>query len=203
MEVKKLHIYKLTREEIDRLNTLLPISEPFDKVLKSIDANNSRALRKFLSNKLGCSYRAAMLPIHKRGQEYLLINKYDILAMEGSPLYAVEMKDTGDFMGYTIPQFMELVEAMKIWKKVSTKIRGMEKENINPIKFKESNKVLKGGNDAEDLIVFNDEKVTVSCWRPTFMGRLKILFKGKIWLGIKNGTSQPPVWLTANYPFKG
>lgn len=75
-----------------------------------------------------------------------------------------------------------------------------------PVKFKEQNKVLgkpQGMTEEEcgSLPVFNDGKVSISCWRAGFKERVKFLFTGKAWLGVYGGFSQPPVWVEINFPF--
>lgn len=78
---------------------------------------------------------------------------------------------------------------------------------MKPIKFKEATKVLQKPStmtDAEcaSLHVWTDGKECVSCWKPTIKERVRILFGGKIYLGILSGCStQPPVFVTGEYPF--
>lgn len=77
---------------------------------------------------------------------------------------------------------------------------------IQATDFKESNVELgrpPGMTEEEctGLHIFTDGHVCISQWRPSFWERLKILFTGRIWLGILSGQSQPPVWLQTNYPF--
>ena len=71
---------------------------------------------------------------------------------------------------------------------------------LQPIKFKESNKVLtKPESMTEDecgnLHVFNNGKQSISCWKLNFKQRLNALLFGKIWLCVYAGHTQPPVWL--------
>lgn len=76
------------------------------------------------------------------------------------------------------------------------------KTRILPIDFDEANLTLAGkGENVDDLRVFNDGDVSVSCWKPSILTVIKLLFTRKIWLGVKNGRTQPPVWLSADYPF--
>ncbi len=78
---------------------------------------------------------------------------------------------------------------------------------MKPIKFKEATKVLQRPatmTDAEcaSLHVWTDGKECVSCWKPSFRERLNILLHGKVYLGVLSGCStQPPVFVTAEYPF--
>lgn len=76
---------------------------------------------------------------------------------------------------------------------------------MKPIKFKESNKTLLtpkniAGSKCLPLPVFSDGTDRVSCWRVTFLERLKILFTGKIWLVVL-GRTHSPLYIDANCPF--
>lgn len=77
---------------------------------------------------------------------------------------------------------------------------------MKPIDFPQSTKVLQKPEnmfdaDCKPLPVWSDGKQCVSCWRPTFKERVRILFAGKVWLGVNAGYSQPPVYLTGETPF--
>lgn len=77
---------------------------------------------------------------------------------------------------------------------------------MKPIKFKEATKVLQRPatmTDAEcaSLHVWSDGKQCVSCWKPSFMERVRILFHGKVYLGVLSGSTQPPVFISGKYPF--
>jgi hypothetical protein len=37
--------------------------------------------------------------------------------------------------------------------------------------------------------------------KPTFIERLKILFTGKVWLGVLSGNTQPPVFISGENMF--
>jgi len=78
---------------------------------------------------------------------------------------------------------------------------------VKPVKFNEMNTTLgrpKTMTDEEcgPLHIYNDGKISVSCWRAGFTEWIRILFTGKIWLGVHFGQSQPPVFLVAKKPFK-
>lgn len=76
------------------------------------------------------------------------------------------------------------------------------KTRILPIDFSEANLTLAGKSDnVDDLRVFNDGDVSVSCWKLSFWTAVKLILTRKIWMGVKNGRTQPPVWLSADYPF--
>lgn len=71
---------------------------------------------------------------------------------------------------------------------------------MKPVKFKEQNRCLAKPKsmteeECQDLYVYTDEKVCVSCWKLSFIERLKALIFGKVWLGVLSGGTQPPVWL--------
>jgi len=79
---------------------------------------------------------------------------------------------------------------------------------MQPVKFKEVNKNLKKPSNMTDaecsaLPVFSGEGQCISKWSLTPFERVKVLFTGKIWLSVITGTgTQPPVWLSAKYPFE-
>ena len=77
---------------------------------------------------------------------------------------------------------------------------------MKPINFKEATKVLQRPStmtDAEcaSLHVWSDGKQCVSCWKPSVWERVRILFGGKVYLGVKGGGTQPPVFVTGECPF--
>ena len=77
---------------------------------------------------------------------------------------------------------------------------------MKPINFKEATKVLQRPStmtDAEcaSLHVWSDGKQCVSCWKPSVWERVRILFGGKVYLGVKGGGTQPPVFVTGESPF--
>ena len=56
--------------------------------------------------------------------------------------------------------------------------------NMKPIKFKECNvTIAKNQPEYNQLPAFKDEKgEVITCWNLTFRERLRVLFKGNIWL---------------------
>ena len=56
--------------------------------------------------------------------------------------------------------------------------------------------------ECSGLPIFTDGQVCISLWKPTIWERLKLLFTGRIWLGVLSGQSQPPVWVGVNHPFE-
>lgn len=78
---------------------------------------------------------------------------------------------------------------------------------MKPIQFKQSTKVLQKPstisiNECGSVPVWSDGKQCVSCWKASFQERIKILFTGKIWLGVLSGKTQPPVFLDGNCVFE-
>ncbi len=47
------------------------------------------------------------------------------------------------------------------------------------------------------LPIWTDGCQCISCWKLSIWERLQILFSGKVWLGIYSGTTQPPIWMSA------
>lgn len=72
---------------------------------------------------------------------------------------------------------------------------------MKPIDFPQSSKVLQRPEDMLDtdckpLPIWSDGMECVSCWKPTFKERLRILMHGKVWLAVLSGKTQPPVFIT-------
>lgn len=65
---------------------------------------------------------------------------------------------------------------------------------MKPIKFKEANAMLEGSG-CGDLPVFRDGTQVISCWKMSFGERIRALFSGLIWMGIRHESTQPPAWL--------
>ena len=55
--------------------------------------------------------------------------------------------------------------------------------------------------ECSSLPVCTDGHQCVSCWKSGLWGRIKFLFRGKIWLSVLSGETQPPVWVTPHDPF--
>lgn len=70
---------------------------------------------------------------------------------------------------------------------------------MEPINFKESNRVLKKPEgieeDCEDMYSWTDGRQSASCWKPTFKERIRILFGCPIWVVMLSGNSQPPMYM--------
>ena len=74
---------------------------------------------------------------------------------------------------------------------------------MKPMKFKEQTTVLSKPASMTDeecmpLPVFSDGEQCISCWKLSFIERFKVLFFGRVWLGLYSGKTQPPVWLSVN-----
>ena len=77
---------------------------------------------------------------------------------------------------------------------------------MRPINFSQSTKVLQKPSDMTDkecspLPVWCDGKQCISCWKPTLIERLKILFTGKVWVGVLSGDTQPPIFVSGENVF--
>lgn len=76
---------------------------------------------------------------------------------------------------------------------------------MKPIAFTEQTVVLQPNPNQMEiddlpvgtLPIFTDGNQVISCWGLTFWERLRVLWFGKIWLGVHSGHTQPPVWLAA------
>ena len=75
------------------------------------------------------------------------------------------------------------------------------------VKFPQSNRTLgppSGGEDwCERLPIWTDGEDCVSCWRFSFIERVRILLFGRAWLWVRSGSTQPPVSLQVENPFPG
>ena len=72
---------------------------------------------------------------------------------------------------------------------------------MKPINFKQSTKTLMSPG-CGDLPVYSDGKTVISCWKPSFVERVKILLTGRVYVGVKSGNTQPPMYVDASTPFK-
>ena len=77
---------------------------------------------------------------------------------------------------------------------------------MKPIRFKEVNKTLTKPSDmtvsqCKSLPIVQANGLCISCWGLSLIERVKILFRGKIWLTVRSGETQPPVKLTIDKPF--
>jgi len=78
---------------------------------------------------------------------------------------------------------------------------------MQPIKFKEHNKVYaKNQKEYLPLPVYEDDTNggrVIHCWRLSIPERLKLLFKGKLWIHVSNfGQKLQPIKPTTDNPFK-
>ncbi len=77
---------------------------------------------------------------------------------------------------------------------------------MKPIDFPQSTKVLQRPlsmteDECASLHVWSDGKQCVSCWKPSFIERVKIMFTGKVYLGVLSGKTQPPVFMSGENVF--
>lgn len=77
---------------------------------------------------------------------------------------------------------------------------------LKPINFKLANRKLyapseEGCCSKIPLPVWTDGVQCISCWKCSFLDRLRILFTGRVWASIMSGSTQPPMWIAADYPF--
>jgi len=71
---------------------------------------------------------------------------------------------------------------------------------MKPMEFKESNQTLMKPNSIADeecgaLPIYTDGASCLSCWKVTFVERLKVLLFGKVWVFVHSGATQPPISL--------
>lgn len=193
MEIKGIRIKRVGKKPI-YAGDIFPVSEPFNSALNFVKKNmRDMGFMDFIDKSMGCSN-----PIVRT----LILNNNRINPLR-TDIYEVWDKETNSLMGYTIPALVELIGVINIYKENKSKIMRRVKEKINPVNFSESNKTLSGeGGEIDDLRVFNDGVQSVSCWKVNLWGLLKLLFTRKIWLGVMAGNSQPPVWISVDYPFK-
>jgi hypothetical protein len=71
---------------------------------------------------------------------------------------------------------------------------------MEPIYFKQATKLDNGNGKSLPLHYWSDNKQCVSCWKLSFKERVKLLFKGTVWLGI-GMSKQPPVFISSNKVF--
>lgn len=77
---------------------------------------------------------------------------------------------------------------------------------LKPIDFKLANRKLYAPSDEGycskiPLPVWTDGTQCVSCWKCSFLDRLRILFTGRVCASVRSGQTQPPMWIAADYPF--
>ena len=72
---------------------------------------------------------------------------------------------------------------------------------MKPIYFRQATNLSKGNATSLPLHYWTDQKQCVSCWKPTIKERFSILFNGEIWLGVKSGNTQPPIFISSEQVF--
>lgn len=72
----------------------------------------------------------------------------------------------------------------------------------NPMSFSEQTMVWAASEgDAGDLPAHHSEGVNISKWRLSWRERLRAFLTGAIWLHVHQ-RQQPPVYVSAEYPFE-
>lgn len=76
---------------------------------------------------------------------------------------------------------------------------------MHPTKFDGYNTELTKPKQMTDeqcssMFVFRDGIQCISSWKVPFLERLKILLFGRVWVGVINGRTQPPIYLTPDKP---
>jgi hypothetical protein len=71
---------------------------------------------------------------------------------------------------------------------------------MKPSNFKEATKTLVKPDSLTDeecvpLSVWNDGESCISLWRMGWKDRINALIFGRVWLCVRSGETQPPVWL--------
>lgn len=77
---------------------------------------------------------------------------------------------------------------------------------MEPINFKQCTKVLQrpssmSKEECQSLPVWSDGKQCVSCWKPSLKERLKLIFGGRVWVGVLSGGTQPPIFISGENVF--
>lgn len=77
---------------------------------------------------------------------------------------------------------------------------------MKPIKFKEANKELQRpldmtNNQCSPLPIAQTGNLCISCWKMSPKERILSLLRGKLWLTVRSGQTQPPVKITIEKPF--
>lgn len=70
----------------------------------------------------------------------------------------------------------------------------MTKNIMKPADFK--------GQESPYPFAHLEDGTCVSCWKLTWLQRLKVLVTGRVWMAVLNGHAQPPCYLAVNKPFK-
>lgn len=76
--------------------------------------------------------------------------------------------------------------------------------DLTPAAFPEANRTLAappGMDNCDPLRIYTDGQVCLSAWQVPWRARLAILLRGRVWLWVWFGQTQPPVALTAHNPF--
>jgi hypothetical protein len=81
---------------------------------------------------------------------------------------------------------------------------------MKPTQFPESNGTLSGGpaasygteDDVADLPVHRGVGQIISCWRLSWLDRLRVLITGRVWLHVLTQRTHAPVLVATESPWK-
>lgn len=71
---------------------------------------------------------------------------------------------------------------------------------MEAIYFKQATNFDKGNDTTLPLHYWSDNEQCVSCWRLSVKERIKLLFSGRVWLGVRT-KKQPPVFVSSENVF--
>lgn len=67
-----------------------------------------------------------------------------------------------------------------------------------PVDFPESNRTLnapEGMSDCKPLEIYTDGVKCVSCWKLSIIERVSAVIFGRVWIYVRSGETQPPIYL--------
>ena len=78
---------------------------------------------------------------------------------------------------------------------------------MKPATFSEQNKELQKPSDMTEaecspLPIYTDGHICISLWEATWKERIVFLIRGKLWIQVHSGQTQPPIAAGTKYPFK-
>lgn len=76
---------------------------------------------------------------------------------------------------------------------------------MKPMSFDEVTKTLQYTDEkgeSRPLPVFSDGEQCISCWELTIDDLIEINLTKRIFVGVSSGQSQPPMFVSAEYPFE-
>lgn len=76
---------------------------------------------------------------------------------------------------------------------------------MKPVTFKYQTSIVSSSDpEVEDLPIFRcyEERLVISCWRPSLWERIRILFGGGVWLSVQTTDHLlAPVWIDSRKMF--